>query len=183
MARWQKSFVATLVASVSITAVYFIISGLILGNAWVGKSYSRSSLGLKFRYPASYELTEQLDDLDHLAIQLTLPVISISLSSKKFLPPIAVDVYDNPGNESLLNWLERDQRSGFRLSDGTTEIASLAGHPVRVYRWGDPYESETMAVAVENKIYLFTVNSVGSDNSVKNDYNFVLDSVKFGKVS
>jgi len=175
--------VATLTVSFGVTLAYFVISGLILGNAWVGKSYSNSGLHLAFRYPASYSLEEQVSELDHFAVYLTLPVLSISFFSPKTPPPIAVDVYDNPGNQSLMNWLQSDRRSSFRLSGGTTTVSALSGHLTYRYDWGSPYVSTTVATAVGNKIYLFTVDSAGPDNAVRNDFSFLLGSVKFGKVS
>jgi len=181
MGNFRKICLATPVVALVLTVVFFVFNVIFFGHGPFGKTYRNESLRFSFRYPANYDLVEQVYVVDHFSVSLTLPVIPM-LFAPSPAPPIAVDIYDNPGRLPLVNWLSTDPRSNFPKA-ATSTLGTLDGQTVLFYSSTDPYDQEQAAVAQGDKIYIFSETSYVPTGTVWNDFRFVLSTLKFGKVS
>lgn len=145
-------------------------------------TFSSSDVGISFTYPTTYELQSSLGDGEG-------PTYVISLMSRDSLPvgvnteappAIIVQTFANPKNLALDEWIRTTSASNWQLSQKGEMGASTVGDESGLgYTYSGLYETTAVAVAHNGKVYLFTVDTLTPQDSIKTDFFNLLDTVKF----
>ena len=149
-------------------------------------TFSSDELGLSFDYPASYTLETQADGNEERS-WTTLIMVETSIleeyeasGAMEGPPAITVQVFDNVEEYELEEWITTTSYSNYKLA--TDEVllqGEVGGEPARAYAYSGLYENNSIVVAHEGRIYMFTVSWLTQDDQNINDFGNLLESVKF----
>ena len=149
-------------------------------------TFSSDELGLSFDYPASYTLETQADGNEERS-WTTLVIIEASIREEyeasgamEGPPAITVQVFENIEGYELEEWITTTSYSNYKLA--TDEVlleGEVGGEPARAYAYSGLYENNSIVVAHEGKIYMFTVSWLTQDDKNIYDFGNLLESVNF----
>ena len=149
-------------------------------------TFSSDELGLSFDYPASYTLETQADGNEERS-WTTLIMVETSIleeyeasGAMEGPPAITVQVFDNVEEYELEEWITTTSYSNYKLA--TDEVllqGEVGGEPARAYAYSGLYENNSIVVAHEGKIYMFTVSWLTQDDKNIYDFGNLLESVNF----
>ena len=184
----EKSHTAAAVATVVLLSLF--LGGYVVWDkehAYMGvntqtmRQYS-SEDGVRFMYPDTYRLSSAThavggvswDSLELVDKNTTVPQNSDGPES------ISVSVFANPKGLSLEEFVKSDARGNYRLSaDGTLTKAFVGSEPSLAYRYSGLYENDAVAVARNNKIFIFSVGWAQLNDPIRQDFSKLLTTVTF----
>jgi hypothetical protein len=147
-----------------------------------GQRYS-SEDGLTFYYPERYELSSRTEgnaerqwDVLVLLEKTNAPVGE----GTEGPPAITVGVYPNTEGYTLEQWIKGDARSNFKLStDQKLTPTTVGGLPALAYGHTGLYETDAVAVAAYDKIFVFSAGWLERSDRMRQDFQDILKTVKF----
>jgi hypothetical protein len=84
------------------------------------------------------------------------------------------------GNLTLDEWIKTTPASNWSLSNHGELGASTVGDESGLgYTYSGLYQETAVAVMHDNRIYLFSVGTLSSDDKIKSDFFTILDTVHF----
>jgi hypothetical protein len=148
-------------------------------------TYSNTKYGLSFSYSSEYQLTEM--DAPGSALRERHIIV---LQRKEDLPPpeggegppsITIDIYQNNlDHQTTEGWIRGTSESNFKLGTGDLASTTIAGMPAFSYRWSGLYEGTTVAIALPNWIYAFSVTYFEPGADIVQDFAALRESVRIG---
>lgn len=142
-----------------------------------------SEEGYSFMYPNTYELSSHTEGNAERQwdVLVFLP--------KGYVPPeagegpatIAVSSFPNPEGFDVETWVKGDARSNWKLTldDRASTTTTVGGEPALWYHYSGLYETDAVAVAKGDRIFLFTVGYLGREDQVRKDFNALLKTVQW----
>lgn len=153
------------------------------------KLYSSETYGISFSYPKTYFLTEKLQSGSEKRYHYTISLFEDTEFNRKLVAgeikgtegPVAItfDIYQNNIDKlSLLGWMNNSSASNFKLSDGKHVLMKVHSEEAVRYTWDGLYRGDTVAWLAGNNIIAASVTYNASEDSIKKDFEGVLESVK-----
>lgn len=137
-------------------------------------TYASSAHGVSFSYRDAYTMRVQE------GAEGRVWVLSTSPSGAAEEPPaITIRVFKNPQGLPLVEWAKQSPDSGFHLSDGRNHPGLVGGKVAMYYAHTGLYETDAVAVAVGNKVYLFEAGWMDAHDQIRRDFTVLLESVTF----
>lgn len=178
----ETRFTPLLIAAlVIVLGGYFFFFGV--PGAQEMKKYQSSVQGIRFSYPANYELSQERER------DAARPWHVIVLAQKDTLPPpqdgegppvIAIIIFDNVEGQTLEEWVRTSTFSNFKLSaSGELASTSVSGTDAIAYHYTGLYETEAIAAVHGDKIYFFSVGWLDAGDQIRKDFDKLLRSVEF----
>jgi len=159
-----------------------------INNANV-KSYSNSAVGLSFTYPQKYYLEEKEvgnGERSHYAIILTEDTEENRLIREGKSPgrdgPIAitVDIYQNNlDKQTIAGWIKNTSESNYKLSNDVLASTTVASQEALSYSFDGLYVADSVVTGFKDSIISFTVTYLNRNDQIRNDFQSVLQSLKF----
>ena len=153
------------------------------------KSYSNPVAGLSFTYPKKYYLEEKEvgnAERSHYVIILTEDTEENRLVREGKSPgrdgPIAitVDIYQNNlDKQTIAGWIKNTSESNYKLSDGILASTTVAGREAFSYSFDGLYLADSVVASFKDSIISFTVTYINRNDQIRNDFQSVLQSLKF----
>lgn len=144
--------------------------------------YQNTLYGIAFDYPLGYVLEEgERGDghRTHYSIVLVRKEDSAPRVDSEGPTAITIDLYQNNlDNQTLPGWLTGNNRSNFKLSDGTYASTSVDGREAIAYRWSGLYEGKTTAFLHREQIVAATVTFITPEDENIGTYRSVLASFR-----
>ena len=188
----KKAFIWALVVAVVATGIYFVFSRYLVsrldGTGGVSapqttmQQYS-SEDGYSFMYPASFELSSRTEGNAERQWDVLL------LLPKGYMPPvggegppaISLSVFPNPEGLSLDAWVKGDARSNWKMivDERATRATEVGGQPAIWYHYSGLYEVDSVAVAHDGKILLFSGDWLEPTDQIRADFNNLIKTVQF----
>ncbi len=138
--------------------------------------------GISFMYPTSYQLSSRHEGTAERSwdVLLLLPKGYVPPQGGEGPPAISVSVFDNVEKLPLEQWVRGDARSNFKLStQGTLASTTVGGQGALTYEYSGLYESNAVAVAYNNKIFLLQVGWMTPQDQIVADFKNLLTTVQF----
>jgi len=144
--------------------------------------YRSAELGITFAYPEQrYTLSVHASgNAEREWHTVTLvPSTFVPVEGGEGPPSISIAAYSNEG-VTLEQWIRGDARSNFKLSiDGALVPLALNGRSGYAYRHSGLYKTDAVAVAVNDRVYVFESGWLALTDQSRTDFLRILDSVKF----
>lgn len=156
---------------------------------YVDLKYDKTELGISLDYPENYILSERevgnpqrrhysivfVEDLPENRALLSGDMVGEGPIS------MSLDIYqsnlDNYGSEE---WIKENNNSNYKLSpDGKLYIDEVDGKDALIYKWSGLYEAYSVVVKGKKNIYVFTVNYISMEDSIIDDFNKLIETVRF----
>lgn len=138
--------------------------------------------GLSFMYPSTYELSSRTEGNGERQwdVLVLLPAGYQAPQGGEGPPAIVVGVYPNPEALGLEQWVRGDNRSNFKLSsdEGLTPT-SVGGKPALAYRHSGLYETDAVAVAAGDTVFVFSAGWLDTSDAIRSDFQNLLKTVQF----
>jgi hypothetical protein len=97
---------------------------------------------------------------------------------------LTIDVYRNPMNLSVREWITQSEESNYRLSpSGTISSAVFNGTEFLTYQYDGLYRADAYVYGAEGYIYLFSNMWDNPESNMKKDMGEVLKTVQFNTPS
>lgn len=147
-------------------------------------AYSANGLGLSFKYPEKrYTLSTHQSGNDERKWDniVLVPSDFTPVDGGEGAPSISILVLPNPEKLSLEQWIKGDARSNWKLSPDNAQLrpTTVGGEDGYAYIHGGLYETDAVAVAHGDTIYLFEVGWMNSDDGIRSDFAKLLETVQF----
>jgi hypothetical protein len=146
-----------------------------------GFSLHKSSFGVSFSYPDTYILFKENDPDAREAITLITKADARALEESE-VPregPTAITLQIFESALPASNWIKQNPRSNYNEDFVPYRTSSLAGEEAFVYGWSGLYEGESVLVAREGRLYLFSVTWMSADDPIRFDFRDLLATVRF----
>lgn len=174
-----------------------IAAGILLGGSFLLLNYFKSKpittdtftayasedVGLQFSYPKTYVLQTRHDGYHGEEIHV---LTILNAKDAENIPdqsegPPGLSIIEIPTTTpNLSQWLQENSISNFYLSpDKSLSTMTIGGEPAFSYRFSGLYENDAVAVAHNGKIYLFFGSWLSSQDTIRSDFQELLQSVKF----
>lgn len=150
------------------------------------KRYSNAAYGLSFSYPETYVLSEIDAPGSGMRVRH-----SITLLRKEDLPlpeggegppAITIEAFQNDlDKQTTEGWIKNTSASSYKLSEGTLAATTVNGLPALSYRWSGLYEGTTIALAMPNWIYVFTVTYLEMGAPIVQDFVAIRDNLRIAR--
>ena len=151
-------------------------------------TYTNTSYGVSFEYPAHYFLTEREvgnGERHHYLVMLVEDTeFNRDLIAGKILGtegPIAItlDIYQNNLDKLTAEmWMKNTSESNFKLGNGSYDVGIAGGLQVVSYLWDGLYRGKTVAIANDNNVYAFTATYNADSDMTIRDLDQLLGTVK-----
>lgn len=93
---------------------------------------------------------------------------------------LAIEVFRNPMNTDLEEWIRQNERSNYALSvDGVISKKQLGGTQYTTYQYDGLYRTDVYAYAQEGYVYLFSNMWSDAESPMKKDMEELLSSVEW----
>ena len=144
-------------------------------------AYTSPIASISFNYPSHYNLNERKDGFEGQ------PISVITLVDKDVVVPdmsdgptlISIISVPNPTNLSLEEWVKTKSISNFNLSaDQKLTPTTVAGEAAVAYTHSGLYESDAVAWAHGDKIYVASVGWASATDPIRTDFQNVIKSVQ-----
>lgn len=146
-------------------------------------AYESAPFGLAFQYPKTYDVEthEEGNEERSWTTLVLMPVGYVPPQGGEGPPTISISKFDNPEGLSAQEWVHRDARSNWKLTvdDRASTSTKVAGLPAVWYHYSALYENDSVAVAHEGSIYLFSVGWLAPEDETRAQFNALLNSVRF----
>lgn len=149
-------------------------------------SYIFDDAGLSFSYPRSYvfesyPLEDETDSWVSLMLVRAKDKQAAEENDASEGPPaITIGIFPNTEKLSADEWVRTSPHSNFALSkDNTTKPTSLGGERGVFYTHGGLFESDAVAVAHGDSIYLLEGGWAEAGDSIRTDFQNLLKTVIF----
>lgn len=143
--------------------------------------FSSPAMGLAFSYGEAYEATTTEHGTDermwHTVV--LLPKGYKAPEGGEGPPAITVSDFPNPEHLSLEEWVLGDARSNWKLAaqDGGLGSTTVAATPGLMYLHSGLYETDAVAVARGDKVYLFEAGWQTPEDQIRKDFDTLLSTV------
>jgi hypothetical protein len=181
--------IIVLIAAIAAVAALGIFRPELLKSVFSGKSaedtraaYQNQTLGVTFKYPTSYQLQERDIEINKA------PVHFITLAQTTDVPQggegptaMSVTVFTLDKPVPLADWLHSMQNLTPAPTGGYDyQETTVAGEPALAYSATGLYESDNVAVARGNRVYVFSVTWLTRQDPILKDFDNLLKTVSFG---
>ena len=146
--------------------------------------YTSDKYGISFNYPSSYSLTQRdVSDpknkaLNHHAITLTSTSATVP-NNGEGPTAITLDIYSNPKNGLVQDWIKNTQNSNYHLAvDPTMQNAMIGGTNAYAYTWSGLYYGNSFVFAHKSYIMMAGVTFLSTDDAILNDFTQIMSTVK-----
>jgi len=138
-----------------------------------------SEEGITFMYPDTYELSSHSGSVEEGDTLVFLPKGVVVPTNSEGPPSISMRVIHS-ALTSLELWIRNDQRSNFKLSgNGNLASTEVGGLPAYSYQHSGLYETDAIAVAHHDKIFLFEAGWLTPQDRIRYDFQNLVSSVQF----
>lgn len=151
--------------------------------------YNVLELGVSFEYPDTYTLQSHEVGNDERNWQAVTLIDTEALQSaiengaSEGPPAITVSVFDNIENYTAEEWIKGISFSNYKLSfDGALASTTVGSIDGLAYRYSGLFEVDTVVLAHNGKIYMFTADWLTAEDTLRLDFGRVLDTVVFAPV-
>ena len=148
--------------------------------------YVNTKYGIEFSYPDGYVLTEQdignTAERDHHAIAIMKTEDAAKAPESGEGPTaITIDIYGNATDKlTTEQFIKNTSASNFKISvDGKIATSTVAGQSAFRYTWDGLYRGDSTVVANKTEIYMFSVTYMDSAAVIRDDFAYILSTVKF----
>jgi len=139
--------------------------------------YVSEHVGVMFDYPTKYIATSTHAGDGHVIV--LLPADYVPPINGEGPATITVSQFSNANDLPLEQFIRNEPRANFGLSDGQTTSTQVGGHPALAYNYSGLYESDGVAVAVHNKIFIFATGWYSPTDSLRQELKDLLQTVVF----
>lgn len=150
------------------------------------ETYRSTDLGIAFEYPPEYTLQTHHEGTAERAWTTLTLIDSKALQSatdngaSEGPPAIAIQVFSNPEQYSVEQWIRGVSYSNYKLSsDETLTPATVAGESGLTYRYSGLFETNVVVVAHDASMYMLSVDWLTSDDQNVKDFQTLLEHVQF----
>jgi hypothetical protein len=139
--------------------------------------------GVQFQYPDRYELSSRTEGNAERQWD-TLVLLPKNYTAPQYgegPPTISMSVFQNPEGLSAAEWVRGDERSNWKLivDDRASTTTTVGGLPALWYHFSGLYETDSVAVSANGKIFLFSVGWLEPQDQTRTDFQTLLKSVQF----
>ena len=174
-----------ILGGVLIVVLLFVITWQVKKDS--EKVYPTDDIGVEFTYPEYYFYEEREEEDGSRVVVLTEDTEeSRALREGTTTParegPVAITIqrFENPDELTAEEWVKSNaQRSNFSVSSGVFTEIEVDGEPGERYAWSGLYEGNSVAVAREKDLFLFTVTFLTYEDKIREDFEALLKSVSF----
>lgn len=186
MRMTNKALLYTLAALAVAAGAYFLYSGRLEGRLdGIGsaaapadsgiETYRLEALGISFDYPSAvYDVQTHQEGTVAL-----LPAGFVPPQDGEGPPSITITSLDNAGGLALEEFLKKEPRTNFALSDQKLSTTTVGGRLAYAYSHSGLYETDAVAVATGEKVYVFAAGWMQADDRIRQDFKDIIKSVKF----
>lgn len=182
--------IVALVVGAGAAVWHFVLRDVSLGGGSSQEDklplYIFDDAGLSFNYPRSYvfesyPLEDETDSWVSLMLVRAKDKQSAEENGASEGPvAITISIFTNTENLSADEWVRTSPHSNFALSkDNSIQTTSLGGEQGVSYTHSGLYESDAVAVAHGDSIYLFEGSWAAVGDSIRTDFQNLLKTVKF----
>jgi len=188
----KNALVWALVVAVLATGAYFLLSrpaaSVPGGNSatttpQTGLQQYSSEDGYSFMYPASYELSSRTEGNAERQwdVLVLLPKGYVPPEAGEGPPAISLSVFPNTEGLSLEQWVQGDARSNWKLivDERASRPMTVDGESAIWYHYSGLYEVDSVAVAHDGKIFLFSGDWLDPQDAIRADFNNLIKTVQF----
>lgn len=150
----------------------------------VETTYKNEEVGVSFAYPDTYELQERNLTIngDMVRIITLLPKGVVIPEGGEGSTAITLAVFDEKEPISLTDWVHTMTNTFPVPTDGFDyQETEVGGEKALAYTSTGLYESDNVAIAKENKVYVFSASWLTRDDQILKDFTRLLASVSFTK--
>ncbi|MHB1330835.1 MAG: hypothetical protein ACYCY6_02605 [Minisyncoccota bacterium] len=157
----------------------------IIGLSPVSKEYSSDKFGLKFLYTDKYLLEEKQIDETQTTIVLiedteeNRAVVEGRSPGREGPTSITVSIFEDPTATTLREWTQTDERSNFKLSNGTVEEGMISNKESILYVSDGLYPTVNILALHRGRVMQFSVSYLTLEDEIRGDFSKILDSVEF----
>lgn len=145
--------------------------------------FDNEHLGLAFEHPDRYvpTVSHTGNTESEWHVVTLLPAGYVPPEAGEGPPAISVQDIPNPEGLGVRQWVVGDARSNWQLTidDRASRNITVDGLPAIWYHYSGLYETDSVAVAANGKIYLFSVGWLEPQDQVRTDFNNLLNTVHF----
>lgn len=144
--------------------------------------YSSEHLGLAFVYPEKYEIETRHEGGGHA---LTfLPKGYVAPQNGEGPPAITIAEIPVAAGTDLKQWVMSDKRSNWNLAypayaGGNFDPETVDSEPAIAFNYSGLYTAKAVVVLRQNKIYEFSVSWITNEDQIRQDFENILDTVRF----
>ncbi len=151
-----------------------------------GAPFVFDDAGLYFQYPRmyvfeSYPLNDESVSWTSLMLIRAADKASAEANGASEGPVfINVGIFPNPDHETIESWVQNSPHSNFALSkDQKMNATTLGGQKAYSYEHSGLFESDAIAVAHGDFIYLFEGSWADAHDTIRSDFQNLLKTVTF----
>ncbi len=188
----KKALIWALAVAVLATGAYLLLSRYIAPRqegpagaptVQTGTEQYSSEDGYSFMYPASYVLSSRTEGTAERQwdVLVLLPAGYVPPQNGEGPPAITLGVFPNPEGLTLEQWVQGDARSNWKMivDERASRSTIVGGHPAIWYHYSGLYEVDSVAVAHEGKILLFSGDWLEPTDKIRADFNELIKTVQF----
>jgi heat shock protein HslJ len=144
--------------------------------------YKNDKYHISFSYPDTYALTETdtvaSGNRAHHNIAL-VPKKDLPVPENGEYPPaITFDFYDNStAKDTTESWIKNSKESNFKLAEGNITDTKASGMPASSFRWLGLYQGTTIAMAMPDYVYVFSVTYLEMGAPIIQDFAKIRESI------
>lgn len=179
----MKKIIYTIVTALLIAIGFFIYSDGKKAEQSIPQSlrYENIDFGISFSYPKGYILSErEVGNGERAQYAITL------IREEDAVPPeggegptsINFDIFQNNlDKQSILNWMNGNAYSNFKLSDGTYSQTTVDGTGALRYSWDGLYPGRTIAFIHKDSIIAVSGTYLSPQDKIYTDFESVINSL------
>jgi hypothetical protein len=176
---------------ISILLVVVLIGGFwfLSAKASPQKDYVSKDFNLKFKYPEGYYMKDRMDLTNPALKQLAVVLVEDTERNRDLLDgkvteategptSITVDVYPNPNNLEIQEWLKQNTNWLASFSEKSTEI-EVGGEKALTFNWDGLYAGKSVVLSKNNMAYILSVTWITPEDKMIKDFDKILNNIKF----
>lgn len=139
------------------------------------ETYRLEALGISFDYPSAlYDVQTQQEGTVEL-----LPAGYVPPRGGEGPPSITITSLNNAEGLALEEFLKKEPRTNFALSGQKLSTTTVGGRLALAYSHSGLYETDAVAVAIGEKVYVFEAGWMQAGDHIRQDFKDIIKSVKF----
>jgi hypothetical protein len=150
-------------------------------------AYENDDYGIAFSFPEKYVLEERevgTPQEQHHTITLITKADKEEMSKSTSTPregpmAITIDIYSNPRNTSLEQWLSESPDSGMDRIIGGFSTTTIGGLPAVAYQSDGLYTANNIVMMHGTKIVKISMTFLRAEDEIWKDFPVVLQSLRF----
>lgn len=179
----NKLVPAIAVATAAVLVGYFFWQNSFAVIPVASMPHYSSEDGVSFMYPDTYELSMHVEGNGERSwnFLVLLPKGYVPPEAGEGPPSISMGVFPNPEGLSVEQWVKGDGRSNWKLivDDRASRPMIVGGKAALWYHYSGLYETDSVAVAYGEKIFLFSVGWLDPQDQIRLDFNNLVSGVQF----